>query len=231
MPRDETSELILEVARLGKVYGKHRVLDGVSFSLHRGETALITGANGAGKSTLLRCLAGLARFEGNVTIAGVPLRWGHRNSSRVGYVPQSVELPGSATVGEVINLFAGLRSADPGALDVPSGFIPEWDRRVGTLSGGQRQRVILAATLQGRTPLLLLDEPAANLDEEGEHQLGRFLRNRAAAGAAVLLASPSPVGVVGRPDRIIQLGHRPTSAGEETAVGLSVVKGTGGWGP
>jgi ABC-type multidrug transport system ATPase subunit len=196
---------LLEVVDLRKTYGPHTALDGVTFGLDAGEIAVLAGSNGAGKSTLLRCLAGLAACTGTAHLLGRPLTIDPEARRRLGYVPQSVALPESSTVAEVLHLFARLRGSELTALDLPDGFLPDGQRRVGTLSGGQQQRVVVAAALLGDPALLLLDEPAANLDVDGRGDLWGLLHERSSAGTAVLLASPSPRDLAGVADRMITL--------------------------
>jgi ABC-type multidrug transport system ATPase subunit len=210
-----TASPLLVVEDLRKGYGRHQVLDGASFEVAPGTVTALAGPNGTGKSTLLRCLAGLAGCQGSAVIGSQVLDGSPAHRRRIGYVPQRVSLPESGTVGEVLTLFSRLRGASLDSMPFPPGFVPPPERRVGVLSGGQQQRVVLAAALLGAPRLLLLDEPSANLDEEGREQLWRVLRELADEGAAVLVASPSPSDLAGVADRELvveegRVSQRPT---------------------
>lgn len=84
---------MLEIQRVSKSFGEHRVLDEVALQLKRGDIALLVGANGSGKSTLLRCVAGLTAFEGSVRVLGADPRSGADSRGLIGYLPQLVSLP------------------------------------------------------------------------------------------------------------------------------------------
>jgi ABC-2 type transport system ATP-binding protein len=177
----------LIIRDLTKRYGEHRVLEGIDLTVQPGTVTAVTGANGCGKSTLLRCLAGLARHRGAVTYRGRPVS-GVR--ADIGYLPQSVGLPGWATVDETVAFFARLRAADPASTPFPEGFLPAGDRTVGVLSGGQRQRLALALAFLGAPSLLLLDEPFANLDDTSRDTLWGALAGAVADGASAVVATP-----------------------------------------
>jgi ABC-2 type transport system ATP-binding protein len=177
----------LRICGLSKSYGRRPVLDGIDLTATGGSIVAVTGSNGSGKSTLLRCIAGLASHRGSATFRGEPVASMRRH---VGYLPQTVGLPEWATVGEVIAFFARLREADATDLPLPDGFVPEPDRQIRILSGGQRQRVALAVALLGRPSLLLLDEPAANLDDAARATLARVLEASAHDGHTVVIATP-----------------------------------------
>ena len=187
---------LLEIHGVKKVFGERVVLDDVSLQLKRGDIALLVGANGSGKSTLLRCVAGLTGFEGTARILGADPR-AAAGRGLIGYLPQLVALPESVTVGEVIAFFARLRGvsvrrpADLGAaVPLPDGFLPSLELRIGTLSGGMRRRVALGAAIIGSPPLVLLDEPAASLDEEHSASLWETMQALRAAGGTALIAMP-----------------------------------------
>jgi ABC-type multidrug transport system ATPase subunit len=196
---------LLEVDRLHKAYREHVVLDDVSFALPRGCIAALSGSNGSGKSTLLRCLAGLATYAGTARLDGAVLDGSTQARRLVSYVPQTVVLRESASVAETVRLFATIRGVALADVDLPDGFLPPPDRLIGVLSGGQRQRVVLAAALLGSPRLLLLDEPAANLDDEGREALWSVLVARAAEGTAALIATPYPADLDGIADRQVGL--------------------------
>lgn len=187
---------LLEIHGVTKAFGEHRVLDDVSVELKKGDIALLVGANGSGKSTLLRCVAGLTSFEGTVRVLGGAPRTAVRRG-QIGYLPQLVALPQSVTVAEVIAFFARLRKVRvrgpeelATALPLPDGFLPSLELPIGSLSGGMRRRVALGVALLGSPPLVLLDEPAASLDEEHSASLWETLQALRAAGGTALIAMP-----------------------------------------
>ncbi|MFA9444078.1 ATP-binding cassette domain-containing protein [Egicoccus sp. AB-alg6-2] len=197
----------LRVRGLTKRFGAYTVLDHVDLDVEPGSIVLLTGNNGSGKTTLLRCVAGLARARGDIEVDGRPLTADPASRRAVGYLPQSVGLPAWATGDEVLALFAGLRGEAVAAFPLPDGFLPPMDRPLGTLSGGQRQRLAFAVALLGQPRLLLLDEPAANLDDDGRALLGALLRTVRDAGASVVVAAPSPGDLAGLPDRQVRLSQ------------------------
>lgn len=230
---------LLEIHRVKKSFGEQVVLDDVSLQLKRGDIALLVGANGSGKSTLLRCVAGLTGFEGTAHILGADPR-AAAGRGLIGYLPQLVALPEPVTVGEVIAFFARLRGvsvrrpADLGAIvTLPDGFLPALDLPIGTLSGGMRRRVALAAAIIGTPPLVLLDEPAASLDEEHSASLWETLQALQAAGGTALVAMPLLVTSLLRhdlanvADRAVLLDHgRVVHDGSVGSLGPAPVPGT-----
>ena len=196
--------MIVRLHALTKHYGERVVLDRVDAVIARGTLVAIVGGNGAGKSTLLRCIAGLAEYTGAIDRPDPP----------IGFLPQSVLLPQSATVGEVVRLFARLGR---GTEDVP---LPvERERPVGRLSGGEQQRVALAALLAMRAKLLLLDEPTADLDAGARAALFAELRRQRDGGTTVVLTTPAPFAheLVPVADRIFTLEHGRLDDGDVTA--------------
>jgi ABC-type multidrug transport system ATPase subunit len=202
-PSDTAPRLALRDLR--KSFGERPVLDGVDLDVEPGSIVLLTGSNGSGKTTLFRCVAGLARFEGTLALEGHPLGSDGAGHPDIGYLPQTPGPPTWATVAEVLALFARLRRCAPDSITLPDGFLPPLDQPVGQLSGGQRQRLAFAVALLGAPSLLLLDEPAANLDDEGRAALVGILEGLAAAGTSILVAAPSPGDLNGLPDRTVRL--------------------------
>jgi ABC-type multidrug transport system ATPase subunit len=175
----------LAVKRSGRL-----VLDGVSVTAAPGDVLGVVGANGAGKSTMLAVIAGvLGRARGLVTIDGH--RAGTVGAQRlVGYVPEAANPPGHLTGDEVVELVAAIKGA---TLDDATAGALAFDelraQRIDRMSLGQRRRTCLAAALVGSPRVLVLDEPSNGLDAGGEHVLRELLAARAAAGAAVVIAS------------------------------------------
>jgi len=198
--------------------GRERpILQGLSVSFGAGEVVGIIGPSGSGKSTLARVALGLwPDIEGEVRLDGRPLvEWSRQElGPHVGYLPQDVQLF-DGTVAENI---ARLGRIDPGGVitaaqlagvhelifRLPRGY----DTQVGVagtyLSGGQRQRIGLARALYGQPRLLVLDEPNANLDDQGERALVETLEKLKAQGHTILLITHRR-SVLATADRILML--------------------------
>lgn len=176
------------------------VLRGVSMNLPPGQCLGVIGPSGSGKTSLARVLVGLwPASQGKVRLDGADLfAWDKAELGlHMGYLPQSVDLldgslaqnitrfnePGSAALREVLALteLDALVNALPEGLDTPLG------RDGVRLSAGQRQRVGLARALYGEPALVVLDEPNAHMDEDGERVLMRVLTALKARGATVVL--------------------------------------------
>jgi ABC-type Mn2+/Zn2+ transport system ATPase subunit len=199
-PPPPVGEPRLIVRDLHVSYGPTQVLTGAALDLAGGSIGAVVGPNGIGKSSLLGAIVGAIRHSGSVTLDGTPV---HRlPRGRVAYLPQRVRLPSRVAVGEVLDLFGHLSSSTD-RVELPDGFVPGLDRLVGELSGGQARRVALAATLSGAADLLVLDEPFANLDDEGRDTVVRLLGVHRDAGAAVLVASPTEVDLLTAVDSVL----------------------------
>jgi nitrous oxidase accessory protein len=205
---DDSGALV--VAReVGKRFGETVALDRVGFDVAAGESVAIWGPNGAGKTTLLRVLLGVLPFDGEVRVAGAdPRRDGRAARSAIGFVPQEIALQRDLRVGETIDLFARLRRAP--AERIPEllarlGLDREVGKRVGDLSGGQRQRLALALALLSEPPILLLDEPTANLDARARADFIALLGSLREAGLTLLFSSHRPEEVLSLAERVLCL--------------------------
>ncbi|MBO1076887.1 type I secretion system permease/ATPase [Roseomonas marmotae] len=179
--------------------GKVPTLKGISFDLPAGSTLAVLGASGAGKSTLARVMLGVWPLEsGEVRLDGADLRnWKPADlGPHIGYLPQSVELF-EGTVAENIARLSEIESekviaaaraagAHEMILALPDGYDTQVGENGGRLSGGQRQRVGLARALYGSPALCVLDEPNANLDEQGDAALVAAMQQLRAAGKTVV---------------------------------------------
>jgi ATP-binding cassette subfamily C protein len=188
--------------------GAEPVLKGVSFSVEPGEVVGVIGPSGAGKSTLARLLVGaIAPTAGVVRIGGddranwLPEALG----PFIGYVPQDVELF-PATVAENIarmsalpdpqKVVAAARLANCHDLiqSLPQGYDTVLGSQGQTLSGGQRQRIALARAFYGSPKVVVLDEPNASLDSEGEQALiAALLQARGAGITCVVITQRTSV--------------------------------------
>jgi iron complex transport system ATP-binding protein len=182
--------------------GGRRVLADVSLDAAAGEMVGLVGPNGAGKTTLLRaCNGSLAPDAGSVYVEGdrVADLSAREAARRVATVPQESSLDFEFSVREAVGMgrtahvprFGRRRAADDRAVDraMDRAAVADLaDRSVTTLSGGERARVLLARALAQAAPVLLLDEPTANLDINHRVRTLGLARDRAADGRAVVAA-------------------------------------------
>ncbi len=183
---------MIEIRDVRVTYGELTVLKGVAVSVAAGERVVLTGPNGAGKTTLLRCLLGQVRYSGVVRIGGFDaIRDGRRARRLIGYVPQLPSFPPGLDVDEAVAFFQRLRGDVPAPMPLLEavGLSSAAGRAPAALSGGMLRRLALAVALIGDPPLLVMDEPASNLDPEGEADLHRWLDRLRDRERTVLLAS------------------------------------------
>ncbi|WP_030615398.1 thiol reductant ABC exporter subunit CydD [Streptomyces sclerotialus] len=207
-----------------------------SFEVAAGETVALTGPSGAGKTTLLNVLLGFtAPAAGRILVDGVDLTTLSPDSwrRRVAWVPQHPYLF-AGTVAENVRLArpdaddAAVRTAlrDAGALDFVDALPDGPDTRLGEsgagLSAGQRQRLALARAFLADRPVLLLDEPTANLDGETEASVVAAV-HRLAKGRTVILVAHRPA-LLAAADRVVHLrGPAPAPTTEGTGTEGAVV--------
>jgi ABC-2 type transport system ATP-binding protein len=186
---------MLEISDLSKRYGSVVALDGATFSVRPGRLVGFLGPNGSGKTTTMRCIFGLARPDrGTVEWNGQLIDRAAR--LRFGYMPEQRGLYPRMKVGDQLSYFAqqhGLsakaaRAATTRWLD-GLGLSDRMGSRLETLSHGNQQRVQLGAALVHDPELLVLDEPFSGLDPLGIATMSEILRERAAAGVAVVFSS------------------------------------------
>jgi nitrous oxidase accessory protein len=208
--RPSAARPLVEVVGLTKRFGRLVALDRVSFTIVAGEAVALWGANGAGKTTAARCLLGVLPCQGDVRLGGVDVRArGGRLARRlVGFVPQELSLHDDLRVRETLRLYARLKRVGRAAADAllaPLGLEVHAKKRVGELSGGLKQRLALALALLGDPPLLLLDEPTANLDARARADLLALLAQLKAAGKTLVFSSHRLEEVTSLADRVLVL--------------------------
>jgi ABC-2 type transport system ATP-binding protein len=180
--------------RLAKSFQRTRVLDGLDLAVAAGERVALVGANGAGKTTLIRCLLGEYRYEGALAVAGLDPR-AQRTAvlRRVGFVPQ-LPPPLPMSVGRLLAFAAavcGTQGTEPmEAVARRLGQDPRalWRQPFSRLSGGQKQKLLIAVALGRACDLLVMDEPAANLDPQARRAFFALLAERPAQ-CTMLLSS------------------------------------------
>lgn len=196
--------VVLKAEGLVKIYGKRRVVDGVSFEVREGEVVGLLGANGAGKTTSFRMSCGLIPAnEGKVTLNGLDVTswpmYRRAREGRLGYLPQDRSVFGSLTTEQ--NLLAAMeflgysRAEQKVALEESLEKFNLKHIRLtkvgmggsGGLSGGERRRLEIARALLAKPRILLLDEPFANVDPITVEGIQAVVRQLADEGIAVLI--------------------------------------------
>lgn len=199
---------MIELRHVTKTYGERRAVDNVSFTVADGESIALWGTNGAGKTTLLRCLLGVTGYHGDIVIDGqLTSRDGKEARQRIGYVPQ-VMPTFDMSVGEMIRLVARLRGADPrqGIAQLETLRLGgQLKQSMGSLSGGMKQKVALTLALLGDPPVLLLDEPTANLDARSQADLLALLAGFKREGRTIVFTSHRWSEVRMLADRVVTL--------------------------
>lgn len=184
-------------------------LRAVSFRVEPGQALGIIGPSGAGKSTLARAICGVWRpANGAIRLDGAALDHYDPDvlGGLIGYLPQRVTLFDGTIAENIARLSptpdpemivdaARRAAAHQLILDLPEGYDTRVSQAGGRLSGGQIQRVGLARALYGNPVLLVLDEPNANLDNEGSMALNTAVRGMKAAGGAVLIMAHRPAAI------------------------------------
>jgi ABC-2 type transport system ATP-binding protein len=213
--------------------GRAAVTD-LSFTLNGGVVLGLLGVNGAGKSTTLSMLSGALRpDQGRLHLAGNDFL-AHPEVARrlIGWLPENAPLWPELSVEEHLVAFSRMRGANRRAArhaaDVIVDRLQLGDLRrrlAGVLSQGQRQRLGLACALVHEPALIILDEPANALDPVQVGELRRLIRERAAAGAAVILSTHVLAEVVAVCDRVVilhegQLRHDAPLRGDEGGTAL-----------
>jgi ATP-binding cassette, subfamily C, bacterial len=198
---------------------KDPVLRGVSFALKPGEVLGVLGPSAAGKSSLARVLVGVwPTAIGKVRVDGAELaHWAPERLGRhIGYLPQDVELF-SGSIAENIARFSDqdedeiiIAARMAGVHDMVQAMPGGYNTQIGegglALSGGQRQRIGLARALYGKPAYVILDEPNASLDADGEAALLSAIQQLRQAGSTVVLITHK-TNILATVDKILVLAH------------------------
>jgi urea ABC transporter ATP-binding protein UrtE len=187
---------LLEVSNLEAGYGGGRVLNGVSFSIERGEVLALIGRNGVGKTTLMRALIGLVKLDaGRIELAGEAIGAEKpyvRAQKGIGYVPQGREIFGALTVAENLQVGAQANRVQAAQMrDKVVGYFPilkqRYAQKAGTMSGGEQQQLAIARALISAPKVLLLDEPSEGIQPSIVDLIGETL---------LQIATETGIGVV-----------------------------------
>ncbi|MHB8898244.1 MAG: ABC transporter ATP-binding protein [Thermoguttaceae bacterium] len=187
---------MIEVVDFRKVYRGTVAVDGLSFSVGRGEVLGFVGPNGAGKTTTLRALAGiLPPTSGRLAVAGHDVvRDPVAARRQVAYVPDDPQLFDALTVWEHLEFIASAYRVDAyeaKARQLLEMFelLPKRDALARDLSRGMRQKVAIACAYLQQSPVILFDEPLTGLDPQGIRTIKHSIHRHAAEGRAVIVSS------------------------------------------
>lgn len=188
----------IELAQVGKRYGRDWVLRGIDLQMEASNSYAVTGPNGSGKSTLLRILAGhltpgkgrIAFFQGQQPIPATIVY------KHLAYAAPYIELIEELTLTEALQFHARFKPfasgiTTPGLIEL-AGLQKSAHKPIRHFSSGMKQRVKLAMAICSPAPLLLLDEPTTNLDEQGTAWYLQLMSDFA-AGRLIVVASNLPL--------------------------------------
>ena len=161
----------ISVSNLSKNYGSQKAVNGISFTVNKGEIVGFLGPNGAGKSTTMKMITGyLTADAGQISVSGITVDQNNLDTKKkIGYLPEANPLYMDMYVREYLQFVAnihGIKDAKQSIEEVIKtvGLTPESHKKIGQLSKGYKQRVGLAAALVHNPEVLILDEPTSGLD-------------------------------------------------------------------
>ncbi|MDH3251250.1 MAG: ABC transporter ATP-binding protein [Ignavibacteria bacterium] len=185
---------MVHVEHLVKTYGTFTAVNDISLNVQQGEVFAMLGPNGSGKTSTMKCIVGLnVPTSGRIRIDGKDiLKFPIEARRLMSYLPQRVIFPENLTAREVIRFFGRMRHLPPGRADemlLHAQFNGFSDKPVGDFSGGMIQRLGLAVVTLPDTPILLLDEPTANLDPQGVKRFREFILQQKEKGKTIIFST------------------------------------------
>ena len=184
---------MLTISHVTKKYGKTAANRDISFSVGDGQIAVLLGPNGAGKSTMIKCIAGLLRYEGEITLDGHPNK-SPEAKKLLGYVPEMPAIYDLLTVNEHMELMARayrLENWEASAENVLK-RLELWDKKdkLGReLSKGMQQKVSIACALIIKPKVMIFDEPLVGLDPHAIKELKAIFRELKEQNVSVLIST------------------------------------------
>ena len=203
---------ILSVKNLNVSFNEHTIIDGLNFDVVRDTTIAIVGPNGSGKTVLFKCLLDLIKYEGEIN-------WS--DNTRIGYVPQKLaiikDLP--LTVLEFLKLkennlekiekvlpCVGFKTKESSHIHSDVRVLKT---KLSSLSGGELQRILMANALLAGPNVLLLDEPTAGVDIQGEKTFYSLFRElKKDKDLTIIFISHDPEVIKTYADKVIELNHK-----------------------
>ncbi|NUN11362.1 ABC transporter ATP-binding protein [Candidatus Micrarchaeota archaeon] len=211
---------IIEFNKVSFSYGETNVLDGLTFTVKKGEFVAFLGHNGTGKTTALKIMLGFLKPEkGSLKLFS---QESFKEWEKIGYVQQSFEnfdtnFPANVFEVASMGLLAKLNPLQKMTLEQKQkvhdalklvGMEQFEKRKIGELSGGQQQRVFLARALATNAELLLLDEPTTGVDHTSQEKFYELLKELNEKGKTILLISHDLGMILNRVDRVLVLNKK-----------------------
>ena len=197
-PLEESSENVIEVEHLVKVFGDFHAVDDISFTVKKGEIFGFLGANGAGKTTAMHMLTGLNQpTSGTGRVVGYDIRTEHEQIKRhIGYMSQKFSLYEDLTVAENIRLFAGIYGMSGDEVKVKTDqllrqlkFEEHKDDLVGSLPLGWKQKLAFSVSIFHEPGVVFLDEPTGGVDPATRRQFWELIYEAASRGITVFVTT------------------------------------------
>lgn len=184
---------MFEVSHVTKRYGKVVANDDISFSVADGQIAVLLGPNGAGKSTVIKCITGLLRFNGSITVCGFPNK-SLEAKRLLGYVPEMPAVYDLLTIAEHLEFIAraySLSDWKERADSLLSRFeLFDKKEKLGKeLSKGMQQKLSICCALLPEPKVIVFDEPMVGLDPHAIKELKAVFAELKTAGASVLIST------------------------------------------
>ena len=203
---------ILNVTMLNKSYGEKKVVNDLSFRIHKGEILCLLGPNGAGKSTTMNILCGLLGYDsGEILWNDQPVDR-HLNlfKQKLGVVPQDLAIYEDLSAEKNVAFFASLYGLSGQQLqdkvDKALAFAGLSDRRADkarTFSGGMKRRLNIACAIAHEPELLIMDEPTVGIDPQSRNHILHSIRKLKQAGMTILYTTHYMEEVEAISDRIL----------------------------
>ena len=185
---------MIQVEHFTKRYGNFTAVDDISFEVKRGEVFAFLGPNGSGKTMTMKTMVGLnVPTTGRILINGFDVHKQPKAAKRfVSYLPQRVVFPENLTAREVMRFYDRVRQLPKALADealARANFNGFSDKAVSEFSGGMVQRLGLAVASMPEAPILLLDEPTANLDPQGVKRFREFILEQKQNGKTIIFST------------------------------------------
>ena len=188
---------MISVKNVTKKYGKNTVADNVSFEVPDGQISVLLGPNGAGKSTIIKCICGLLRFSGEITIGGKSIRTDPIACKReLAYIPDNPDLYDYMTGIRYLNFIADIFGV---SAEVRGQRIHDYAARfeltddlaqpIAAYSHGMKQKLAIISAWLHQPRLIIMDEPFVGLDPKASHLLKGMMREFCDAGGAIFFST------------------------------------------